>query len=340
MYRPYHLIGFLFCILFCFRELRLDVMKNNHKFYFDRFKDVDKITFMGFKEFVFKFLKSLKVKVLIQGNFSRPQAIDVVENVLKNLNGEIANNVIPKVKKTILNEIPLGTSYLRVKSMLPNDKNSIVKNYYQIGFATVETECLLELLVKVMREPLFNYIRTKEQLAYSVACVMKKDCDILGLEIIVETQEKRNPSKVIDLKIEIFLIDFAATLRELEEEDFETIKRSIIAQKLSTDTELECEVNRNWSEIRESKYQFERNDIEARQLELIRKDDLVVFYDHHLSTENVRKLSMQIVANADNGYDSLLQHGFLHLDLITDDKQNTIKNIAQFKKSLAACLRC
>lgn len=33
-------------------------MKPNHKFYFDRFKDVDKITYMDFKEFLLKFLKS------------------------------------------------------------------------------------------------------------------------------------------------------------------------------------------------------------------------------------------------------------------------------------------
>jgi secreted Zn-dependent insulinase-like peptidase len=292
---------------------------------------------MAFKEFVFKFLKSLRVKVLIQGNFTKPQAIGIVENILKNSSHEKLH--VARVKYTRLNEIPLGISYLRVKSLLPNDKNSIIKNYYQFGAATVESECLLELLVKIMREPLFNYIRTKEQLAYSVTCVLKKDHDILGLAIIVETQEKRNPSKYVDLKVEVFLKDFSKILRELPEEDFEIIKRSIIAQKRCTDTDLEQEVTRNWIEIRESKYQFNRHEIESQQLELIRKEDLVNFFDDHLSTENVRKISLQIVANADNGYDSLLQHGYLHLDLIIDEKQNTIRNVAQFKRSLSACSR-
>lgn len=319
-----------------YRELRLDVIKTNHKFYFDRFKDVDKITYMIFKEFVFKFLKSMRMKILIQGNFIRSQAIEIVQNILKNTNVE--NSDAHKVHKKICNEIPLGVSFLRVKSLLPNDKNSIIKNYYQIGIATVETECLLELLIKVMSEPLFNFIRTKQQLGYSVACVTKKDDNILGFAITVETQEKRNPSKMVDQKIETFLKDFSTVLREIKHEDFETIKRSVIAQKRSVDTDLECEVTRNWNEIRESKYQFERSEVKARQLELIKKEDLLVFFNHHLAS-NLRKLSLQIVANADDGYDSLLQHGFLHLDLITDEKQNTIKNIAQFKKSLAACLK-
>jgi nardilysin len=324
--------------LLSFREIRLDVIKTNHKFYFDRFKDVDKITLMGFKEFAFKFIKNLRMKILIQGNFSKTQAIEITENILKNT--KESNAIVSTSKTKTSHEIPQGFSYLRVKSLLPNDKNSIIKNYYQVGVATVETECLLELLVKIMREPLFNYIRTREQLGYSVACTTKKDDNImLGLTISVETQEKRNPSKIVDQKIENFLKDFLTTLKELDDEDFETIKCSSISQKQAIDTDLECEVIRNWSEIRESKYQFERNHIEARQLELIRKEDLIAFFCHHLLPENVKKLSLQIVANADDGYNSLLQHGFLHLDLITDDEQNTIKNIAQFKKSLAACLR-
>lgn len=293
---------------------------------------------MAFKEFVFKFLKTLRVKMLIQGNFTKSQAIEVVEIILKNASKEKVQ--VPKVKKEVLNEISLGISYLRVKSLLPNDRNSVIKNYYQIGTATIESECLLELLVKIMREPLFNNIRTKEQLAYSVTCAVKKDHDLLGLAITVETQERRNPSKYVDLKVEIFLKDFSALLRAMSDDDFATIKRSIIAQKRSPDTDLECEVNRNWIEIRESKYQFERGDIEARQLELIQKVDLVNFFVHHLSSDNVRKLSVQIVANADtkDTYDSLLHHGFLHLDLIVDEKQNTIRNVAQFKRSLTACL--
>lgn len=289
---------------------------------------------MGFKEFVFKFMKSLKTKILIQGNFTKPQAIKIVEIVLKNASEEKC--LMSRAKNTVFHEIPLGKSHLRIKSLLPNDKNSVIKNYYQIGHSTIEMECLLELLVKVMREPLFDYIRTKEQLGYSVSCAIKKDENMLGFAIMVETQEKRNPSKTVDQKIESFLKNFSKILEDMNDEDFETIKRSAIEQKWSVDTDLECEVTRNWSEIRESKYQFERNDLEARQLELIRKDDLVVFFNHHLLPKNVRKLSVQIVANADDGYDTLLQHGFLHLDLITDDKQNAIKNIAQFKKSLAA----
>lgn len=284
-----------------------------------------------------KFLKTLKFKILIEGNFTRAQASEITQTVLRNFNDE--GSSYENMRAVHALQIPIGASYLRVKSLLPNDNNSVIKNYYQIGAVSSESECLLELLVKIMREPLFNFIRTKEQLGYAVSCYSKKDEDVLGFTITVESQEKRKSSWVVDEKIETFLKDFSAHLQEMSESDFEKIKRSIIAHKRSVDVELESEVCRNWIEIRDSNYQFERSDIEARQMELLRKDDLTIFFNDHFLSSNARKLSVHVVANADDAAtDSLLQHGFLHLDLLTDDKHNTIKSIAQFKNSLAACL--
>lgn len=282
-----------------------------------------------------KFLKTLKFKILIEGNFTKSQAEEITQTVLRNFNEE--GSSFQKIQIVSANQIPVGDSYLRVKSLLPNDINSVIKNYYQIGAASSESECLLELLVKIIREPLFNYIRTKEQLGYAVSSFSKNDENTLGFTITVESQEKKKSSWIVDEKIESFLSDFASHLHEMCEDDFETIKRSIIAHKKSADVDLESEVNRNWIEIRDGKYQFERNDIEARQMELLRKEDLVMFFNDHFMPGNARKLSVQVVANIDDGADSLLQHGFLHLDLLIDDQHNTIKNIAQFKNSLAAC---
>lgn len=315
------------------RELRLNVIKPNHKFYFDRYKDVDKIAYMDFKEFLLKFLLSLKMKILIEGNFSKSQALKITDNILKNLPQESQN--LSKFKIVPANLVPLGATYIRAKSLLSNDTNSVIKNYYQIGQPTTESACLLELLVKVMREPLFNLIRTQEQLGYSVSCSSKTDHDIVGLAIKIESQEKRNSSWTVDAKIESFLKNFAFILEELDENEFKTIKKSIIAHKRSPDTDLETKVNRNWTEIRENKFQFDRNDIEARQLELLNKDDLLVFFKDHLMPKTMRKLSIQVIACAGDE-DSLLQHGYLHLNLLTDEKYNTVKNIAQFKSSLAA----
>lgn len=312
----------------------MNIINPNHKFYFDRFKDVDKITYMDFKEFLIKFLKSLQMKILIQGNFRKSQALEMTQTVIRNLNQEKFE--VKNLKERKAHRIPVGSVYLRVKSLFPKDKNSVIKSYYQIGERSTESKCLVELLVKVMREPLFNFIRTKEQLGYAVTCASKLDNDMLGFTITVESQEKRHSSWDVDGKVESFLRNFSALLQNLNEKDFEMIKHSIIAHRRAPDTELESEVNRNWTEIRDSNFEFERNDIEARQFELLRRDDLLVFFNDHFSPATMRKLSVHIVANADDADDSLLQHGFIHLDLLTDDAHNSIKNIAQFKNTLTS----
>lgn len=288
---------------------------------------------MDFKEFLLRFLKTLKMKILIQGNFMKDQALDLTQNILSNMNQESEST--RKLIDLHAHRIPLGATYLRIKSLLPNDKNSVIKNYYQIGKASMESECLLELLIKVMREPLFNYIRTKEQLGYSVNCSGKKDSHVLGLTITVESQEKRSPSWTVDSKIETFLEGFSSVLEKMQQSEFDTMKKSILSHKRSPDTDLEMEVTRNWNEIKDSKYQFDRSDIEARQLEILQKSDLTIFFKDHFLPDTMRKLSVQVIANADDD-DSLLQHGYLHLDLLSDEKHNTIKNITQFKSSLVS----
>lgn len=282
-----------------------------------------------------KFLKTLKLQILIQGNFTEQQALDVNSIALKNL--QLSDDKSQRrMKENSAFEIPTGATYLKVKSFLSNDKNSIIKNYYQIGKNSIESECLLELLVKIVREPLFNSLRTQQQLGYSVSCASKNDNDILGFTITVESQEKRNSARHVDAKIENFLTDFLTTLlNDTSDSEFETMKRSIINQKRSNDIDLESEVVRNWHEIRDKKNQFERNEIEARQMELLNKNSLIIFFKEYLlPSSQRRKLSLQVLANAGDDV-SLLEHGFVHLDLIkNDDSQNCVGNLLRFRESL------
>lgn len=319
------------------RELRLHVINPTHRFCFDRFKTVEKINFNDFKEFLFNFLSSLKIRMLIQGNFRQETALEIKDLLLKNLHCEKRNSIIRKVRNCHTLKIPKGDTYLKVKSLLPNDKNSIVKNYYQIDTdGGIESVCLLELLVKILREPLFNTLRTREQLGYNVSCAIKSDNDVYGLSIIAESQEKRNSARLVDARIEKFLWDFYSTmLSEMCDDDFETMKCSIVNQRRSSlDIDLESEMSRNWCEIRERKYNFERSEIEARQLELLNKDSLMIFFKEHILSPQRRKLSIQVLANVDDN-DSLLQHGYVHLNMVCDDEgQNCVRDLLKFKQSL------
>lgn len=271
--------------------------------------------------------------MLIQGNFTKESTLEICGTAIKNLDLQ-GYSKVPKIQN-LTYKIPCGSTYLKAKSFLPNDRNSIVKNYYQINVNTMESHCLLELLVKTIREPLFNILRTKEQLGYSVSCTSKNDNDILGFSIIVESQEKRNSARLIDAKIEDFLWHFLSILDAMSETDFEIVKRSIINQKRSLDVDLESEVARNWTEIREKTFKFDRCEIEAQQMELLDKESLIIFFKEFLLSSTRRKLSVQVLANAGDD-DLLLQHGYVHINLVCsdDDSSNTVRNLLHFKQTL------
>ncbi|CRL01366.1 CLUMA_CG014847, isoform A [Clunio marinus] len=327
--------NFLINSNFLSEELRLNIIKPNHMFYFNRFKDADKISYSKFKEFLAMLFKCVNVRILIQGNFSKCQALQITEKILSHFNDEKISYKIPEDANAC--QIPTEASYLRVKSFLPHDQNSVIKNYYQVGGSTMESDCLLELLVKIMKEPLFNYIRTEQQLGYSVICLSKKDKNVIGMTITVETQEKKNSARIVDEKIESFLKNFNQNLTNIDEKDFEMLKKSIINHKRISVDDLETEVNFNWNEIRKNSLMFDRNDIEARQMELLTKNDLVTFYYDHFQGNYVRKLSIQVISNTDDN-DSLLHHGFLHLNLISDENHKTISDVMKYKHSLAPCV--
>lgn len=241
----------------------------------------------------------------------------IAENICKTFScmakDNCRNNKLPTA-----NDVAVGTTYYKVRSMLPNDPISVVKNYYQIGKASLLLETKLEILQQIIREPLFNALRTQEQLGYSVASSVKRDYKMLGFVISVESQEVKHPACMVDEKIEFFLRKFTDTLQSLSDDDFDTIKDAIVATKLATDTDLITEVERNWIEVMRGRNKFERSKLEIRKMENVSKSDVVKLYEEHfICPESVRKLSVQVLANIDSDQETDLdQHVHLHLNVL------------------------
>ncbi|KAG4068575.1 hypothetical protein HA402_004916 [Bradysia odoriphaga] len=293
-------------------DCRQHIIKPNHKFYYDRFRNIEKLTVEGFKEFVKRFLISLQPRMLIQGNINREQALFIADSISKTFrcldSKDGKNNQPPQA-----NDVSIGTTYFKVMSMLPNDANSVIKNYYQIGDASLMLQTKLDILQKFISEPLFNTLRTQEQLGYSVSCSVKRDYKMLGFVITIESQEMKHPARLVDEKIDIFLQNFITTLQAMSDEDFDTTKNSIIALKQSDENDLISEVDRNWKEVMRGRNKFERSKLETRKMELVSKMDLIEFYaEHFVRSESVRKLSVQVLSNA--GSDK--EQNFLHLSIL------------------------
>ncbi|KAL7043714.1 hypothetical protein ACKWTF_001634 [Chironomus riparius] len=273
-------------------DYRLTVLKQNHRSFHERYKQIDSIKYQDFKLFATKILETLKMKILIQGNIVKARAEYLKELIVENLKPQKINDFPNEAQ---IYELPLGSTYIKNKSLRNNDYNAIIKNYYQAGRSDIKLESLTEILASILMEPLFDILRTHQQLGYGINCSARKNNRVMGLVITVEYQENLHSSEFIDAKIEEFLIEYQNTLNAMSEEDFIAAKRCFISSKLTSNTDLEVEVIRNFDEIRNYEDVFNRRELEADEIENITKKESLEFYRKVLlDTATKRKLSVQI----------------------------------------------
>lgn len=305
----------------------MSVIKKNHRSFLERYKHLDFIKFSDFKAFVESFRSSLKLKVLIEGNIVETRAKYIKAIILQNLTLEKSDEIFEPPK---IYQLPLGASVIKLNSMRHNDHNSIIKNYYQVEQKTIRAECLSGFLVNLLTEPLFDILRTHEQLGYGISCCCRKNHGTIGVTITVEYQENKNSSNVIDDKIEEFLREFQSKVCSINDVDFKAAKLCFQSSKLSRDTDLEIEANRNFEEMRNSEIIFNRNELEAKEIESITKEDILKFYQEiFILKESVRKLSIQIVGSCDH------QINGMNKSEIVNEKQNVmINDLKLFQESI------
>lgn len=195
-------------------------------------------------------------------------------------------------------KIPVGESYLRCNYSNKNTASTFITNFYHVGPISHNTTVLIDLLVKIAAQPIFNTLRTKEQLCYYLSFRAHDVFDTKNYLIQINSMENKFRVDYIDARIEKFRQELVSIIEEMSDEKFEQIKRSLMKSKLTADLEIEDEVSRNWEEIRKNRYIFDRSKKEVEILETINKADLLEFYLKLLNEEN-RKLSVQIIGNAD-----------------------------------------
>lgn len=147
-----------------------------------------------------------------------------------------------------------------------------------------------------MEEPLFNQLRTQEQLGYDVFCLLRDTYGVFGYSISVCTQADKFSVKHVDDRIEEFLKSFYEKLESLSDKDFENHKEGLIKIKQCADIHLREEVIRNWAEIKCGEYMFDRLTRETNEIRQITLKDLRNWFkDHIVGGNNFRKLSIHVV---------------------------------------------
>lgn len=244
--------------------------------------------------------KPLFVQTLVQGNMTPDEAVLAFEATAKTFNNEKCKPIeVPEIAVKMIPD--KGTKVLRVDGFNPKDNNTLVTNYYQFGPGTMMDHMLLEVGCQLMEEPVFDILRTKEQLGYYVFSMLRNTHGILGCSVTVNSQATKFTPDHVDQRIEAFLDWFVnEKLANLSDDEFNLTIGTLIKMKSQADITLAEEVNRNWGEIHTREYLFDRHQREIKLLENCDKSEMVNFVRALIDAkaENRRKLSVQVVGSS------------------------------------------
>lgn len=299
----------------------------------------DDFTFEDLRQFSSKFFKYLKLEILAQGNITKSQALSVLDVIEGNLKFEPLPEEMEL--KTRSYQLPFGSNVIRMKTMMPNDDNSIIKNFYQIGQDTIRTRNLTRLIEAILNPKAYDFLRSKEQLGYGVACQVEEKGGLIGLNVLVLSQEGKNPYKKVCEKMDVFMNEIAKkTIEELTDEEFAKFRDARIKQMFAENLDLNVETSKHWSEISEHDYIFDRFALSAEDTKKLTKTDLQEFFESFTQPENIRMLSVQVIGTRlDKDEDPSLNdiNRELKVEFIPEkisENENVIKSIDDFRSQL------
>lgn len=149
----------------------------------------------------------------------------------------------------------------------------------------------------LIEEPLFDILRTKEQLGYDVYPTIRDTFGMLGYSITVNTQADKHASEHVDGRIEAFLKHARKLIKKLSDKKFGQTKADLVKMKQVVDFDLDDEVQRNWAEICSRRYQFDRVRQEIKAVEQLKVGEVKQWWDDHTmggNKQKFRKISVQV----------------------------------------------
>lgn len=249
------------------------------------------------QQFLPDLLQRMHLEVLAHGNLAKEEAI------------ELSNMAWNTIKSRPVNK----TELLSSRSLLLPEKsnkiwnlpvtnaanvNSAIEYYVQIGEPTdVEMRATLSLFSQIANEPVFDQLRTKEQLGYLVFSGIRRSTGSLGWRVIVQSERD---APYLEGRVDAFLDQFRATLDKMTEQEFEAHKRSIIHKKLENVKNLVEESTRFWSPVFGGNYDFLARYADVEAIAQTTKEQVVdLFMKYiHPSSPTRSKLSVHLNSTA------------------------------------------
>ncbi|KAK9727334.1 hypothetical protein RND81_05G274200 [Saponaria officinalis] len=278
--------------------LRLQVLCKSFWDVDDKIHCLADLSVAELQAFIPKLLSQLYIEALCHGNLLEEEALSI-SNIFRQY---FSVSHIPVETRHGENILCLSSGANVVRDVCAKNKletNSVVELYYQIEQESVENSVKLkgysDLFDEIVQEPLFNQLRTKEQLGYVVQCGPRITYRVFGFCFCVQSS-KYDPAYLLD-RIDNFVDGLKDLLEALDDGSFESFKSGLIARLLEKDPSLTYETDRHWNQVVDKRYtMFDLAAKEAEVLVNIKKSDLIEWYSLYFgkASPKCRRLAIRV----------------------------------------------
>lgn len=245
-------------------------------------------------------LRQNHIEVLAHGNLYKEDALkmtDMVESILR-------SRTLPQAQWHVRRNMvfPPGSNYIYERTLKdPENVNNCIEYYLFLG--NVRDHVLrakLLLFAQMTEEPAFDQLRSKEQLGYVVWSGPRYSATTMGYRVIIQSERT---AEYLSARIDAFLANFAGTLQDMSDEEFEGHKRSVINRRLEKLKNLGAETNRFWTHIGSEYFDFVQHEVDAATVRSLTREDMLEFYRRYIdpASESRAKVGVHLNAQTPNG---------------------------------------
>ena len=248
------------------------------------FLSENKIEINDLISFKNEMFKNSKIKWLCQGNITKETFIDIFNETNNIL--EIDINKEKKGKFITVRPVEFKKNHnfvFRVKSPNKNETNSSLISLYQLGMLNDKEILYLKIVHSFLQEKFYDQLRTKETLGYIVSLIMTSSGNSYCLAGVVQSNSK-TPEFCAE-RVRSFIKDSFQLIKNISDDEFKShVNSRLVLESKKDDNLNECFL-RNWGEICEDTYKFDRKEKNCELLKKSTKEEFIKFYEKYFINE-------------------------------------------------------
>jgi nardilysin len=251
-----------------------------------------------FVKTISEILSKIGIEAMLHGNVNAEDAKRAQSEITSRLSTSQGTG-LPRKKypAQLVMRIPPSSHSLKCLAKDPTDPNTAVELYFQVGKDNTKDRIMIDLLMEMMYEPLWDQVRTKDQFGYHVSCDSRWTNGVMGMYFHVVTSCKS--AQDTEDRLDKFIGDFRQILVDMKPSDFVHHLVALAKQKLEMFSSLGEETDHYWSEIRDGRYLWSVEREEVVYLRSFTKEDVLKAYDEWLAPESKtrRRLAIQVISS-------------------------------------------